>query len=215
MIIELSRLIPLPLTEIDHSDSEVWEAESLIFKPGDRIFFYAESGKGKTSLLSVIYGIRKDYKGKVFFDSEEIRDLNSRQLSSIRKRKLSYIFQGLELFDELTALENIILKNRLTDFKSINEIREMAAKIGISAFLNRKAGQLSFGQKQRVAIIRALCQPFDFLLADEIFSHLDDKIKKECMELISDELVKQDAGILFTSLSGGTDRDFFTKQYRV
>ncbi|MGC9341123.1 MAG: ATP-binding cassette domain-containing protein, partial [Bacteroidales bacterium] len=120
----------------------------------------------------------------------------------------------LELFDELTALENIQLKNRLTGHKSASEIIKLAEILEISGFMNRKTEILSFGQKQRVAIIRALCQPFNFLLADEIFSHLDDVIREKALEVITDELENQGAGILFTSLKE-SENGFFNKKYRV
>lgn len=215
MTIELKRLIPLPLAETYHSDSEIWEAGSLVFNPGEKIFLYAASGKGKTSLLSIIYGIRKDYYGKVLIDGNDLRSFSLKKISSLRKKNLSYIFQGLELFDELTALENIQLKNRQTSFKTKGEIDEMAEILDISGFLNRKSGILSFGQKQRVAIIRALCQPFDFLLGDEIFSHLDEDLKSKSSQLIGKELKEQGAALLFTSLEEFNEHFPFTKRYRV
>ncbi len=215
MIIELKGLIPLPLKEIDHNDSDLWEAESIIFKPGEYIFLFADSGKGKTSLLSIIYGLRKDYQGNVLLDGKDLSAMSLKELSELRKKKISYIFQGLELFDELTALENIMLKNRQTGFKSTEEIQEMAIKLGISNFMHRKAGILSFGQKQRVAIIRALCQPFEFLLADEVFSHLDRNIRENGFDLLREELEKQKAGLLFTSLGEHKNNPIFTNKYRV
>jgi len=215
MTIELRRLIPLPLTETDHSESEIWEAESLLFESGQRIFIYAASGKGKTSLLSIIYGLRKDYKGNVLIDGRELSEFSLKEISCLRKNKFSYIFQGLELFDELTALENIQLKNRQTSLKTKEEIEEMAEILEIPEFLNRKAGILSFGQKQRVAIIRALCQPFDFLLADEIYSHLDDNLKSKSSGLIEKEISEQGSALLFTSLRESDNYLSFTKKYRV
>ncbi len=215
MTIELKGLIPYPLAETDHSDSEIWEAESLIFNPGERIFLYAASGKGKTSLLSIIYGIRKDYNGKVLIDGKGLKTFSLKEISKLRKQKLSYIFQGLELFDELTAYENIQIKNRQTSFKTKTKINEMAETLEISGFLNKKAEILSFGQKQRVAIIRALCQPFNFLLADEIFSHLDEDLKTKSSDLIEKEIKEQGAALLFTSLSSFNDSFPFTKRYRV
>jgi ABC-type lipoprotein export system ATPase subunit len=214
MIIELRKVIPLPLLEIDHGDSEIWEKESLIFEAGDRVLLSAPSGKGKTTFLSMIYGLRNDYQGDVILDGLNINKIKPLQLAFFRKRKLSYIFQGLELFDELTAMENIQLKNRMTNYKSVQDILELAEILGISRFMNRKAGILSFGQKQRVAIIRALCQPFEFLLADEIFSHMDEVIRQKALDVISEELKKRAAGILFTSLKE-SENGFFNKKYRV
>jgi len=214
MIIQIKNLIPIPMVELDTRDSEIWETDSLSFPPGEKILLYAESGKGKTSLLSVIYGLRHDYKGEVYLDDKKLDHLSSFEVSDIRKNKISYIFQGLELFDELTAMENIQLKNRQLHYRTAQEITEIADTLEISAFLDKKAGLLSFGQRQRVAIIRAFCQPFEILLADEIFSHLDEKLTNQAYQLLGKELQKRNAGILFTSLEK-TERSFFTKSYRV
>ena len=184
------------------SGSGIWEAETVLFEQGSIYIIEAPSGKGKTSLLSVIYGIRKDYVGTVYLDHDDISGLNFRQWSRIRKEKLSYIFQGLELFEDLSALENIELKNSITHYKTSEEIEEMAVRLDIKAFLYRKAGILSFGQQQRVAILRALCQPFEMLLADECFSHIDQENSLNAYKLIREECNSRGAGLILTSLNG-------------
>jgi len=189
------------MLEQDTSGSEVWEADSLLLEQGRAYVVEAPSGRGKTSLLSVIYGIRKDYRGHSFLDERELGSFAPKEWSQIRKRKLSFIFQGLELFDDLTALENIQLKNRITAYHTDGRIMEMARILGIDLFLHRKAGILSFGQQQRVAIIRALCQPFDFLLADECFSHMDSENSLIAYQLIREECMAREAGLILTSLS--------------
>jgi len=201
MTIRLEKMIPLPLLEQQRNGSGIWEADAVLFEKGKSYLIEAPSGKGKTSLLSVIYGIRKDYHGAVFFNDRNILELTGRAWSDIRKAKLSFIFQGLELFDELTANDNIQLKNSITREKSSAEIRSMAEQIGIAEFLHKPAGILSFGQQQRVAIIRALCQPFEFLLADECFSHMDEGNSHITLELIREECNKRGAGIILTSLN--------------
>ena len=201
MTIRFEKMIPLPMLEQDTSGSEVWEADSLLLEQGKSYVVEAPSGRGKTSLLSVIYGIRKDYRGHSFLDERELGSFAPKEWSQIRKRKLSFIFQGLELFDDLTALENIQLKNRITAYHTDGRIMEMARKLGIDLFLHRKAGILSFGQQQRAAIIRALCQPFDFLLADECFSHMDSENSLIAYQLIREECKARGAGLILTSLS--------------
>ena len=201
MTIRFEKMIPLPMLEQDTTGSEVWEAESLTLEQGLSYVVEAPSGKGKTSLLSVIYGIRTDYRGLVFMDDRDLGSFRLKEWSQIRKSKLSFIFQGLELFEDLTALENIRLKNRITAFHSDERILEMATLLGIEPFLHRKAGILSFGQQQRVAIIRALCQPFEFLLADECFSHMDRDNSLSAYQLIREECEARDAGLILTSLN--------------
>jgi len=143
----------------------------------------------------------------VFLDDSDISTFSASEWSQLRKSRLSYIFQGLELFDELSALDNILLKNSITNQKTEKEIREMAGKLGIEDFLGRKSGILSFGQQQRVAIIRALCQPFDFLLADECFSHMDRENSHIAFKVIQEECKVRNAGMILSSLNSNGEID--------
>ncbi len=208
MIISLENLVPIPLIDIIHGNPGFWEKGKTEFESPKSYLLIAPSGKGKTSLLSIIFGIRKDYKGDISLDGINIKENDLPGWVEIRKRKISYIFQGLELFDELTAMENIQLKNRILGYKTVSEITELARSLEMEPFLEKETGKLSFGQRQRIAIIRALCQPFEFLLADEIFSHLDKKIEKQSFELIRDECEKNNAGLLLTSLHSLDEYNF-------
>ena len=201
LIFRFEKLIPLPLLEQDTEGSEVWEVQSLLLEQGKSYVIEAPSGRGKTSLLSVMYGIRTDYKGEVFLDDSNIKSFSWKDWAAIRKKKLSIIFQGLELFDDLSTLENIQLKNNITGHVSKERIEELARALGMEPYLHRKAGILSFGQQQRVAIIRALVQPFDFLLADECFSHMDKENTLKAYQLIQHECKVRNAGLVLTSLN--------------
>lgn len=201
MIFRFEKMIPLPLLEQDTSDSKVWEAEALVLEQGKSYVVEAPSGRGKTSLLAVMYGIRSDYRGEVFLDNSNIKSFSWKNWSELRKYRLSMIFQGLELFDDLSTLENIQLKNRITGHVSTERIGELALALDMEPYLHRKAGILSFGQQQRVAIMRALAQPFDFLLADECFSHMDKENTFKAYELIQHECEVRNAGLVLTSLN--------------
>jgi ABC-type lipoprotein export system ATPase subunit len=205
MTVRCEKLIPLPLLEQDISGSDVWDVDSVLFEQGKSYIIEAPSGKGKTSLLSVIYGIRNDYRGKVLLNDNPVSGFSWKDWSAHRKQHFSYIFQGLELFDSLSARDNIFLKNSMTGFKTPGEIEEMARMLGMEEFLHRKAGILSFGQQQRVAILRALCQPFHFLLADECFSHMDRDNRRIASQLIQQECQAQGAGFILTSLNEETN----------
>ena len=110
------------------------------------------------------------------------------------------LWQELRLFPELTAMENVDIKNKLTGFQKRKKIREWFEMLGISDKENVKIGRMSFGQQQRVALIRALCQPFDFILVDEPVSHLDETNSEIMGRILTEEARRQGAGVLVTSI---------------
>lgn len=179
--------------------SEVWQQQVQLEK-GKLYLVEAQSGTGKSTLCSYLLGYRHDYEGTICFDHTDIRNFATRQWVDIRRRHVSELFQELRLFGELTALENVYIKNSLTHFKSNDEIKEWFERLGIADKMNVPVARMSFGQQQRVALMRALVQPFDFLLADEPISHLDDKHADLMAELLLAEARKQEAAVLVTSI---------------
>lgn len=179
--------------------SDVWHKE-VEFHKGNYYLIEATSGTGKSSLCSFIYGYRKDYQGIICFDGVNIRNNTVPDWVGIRKKSVSMLFQDLRLFVELSAMENVQLKNSLTGCKSGKEIRDLFDALGIADKMNVKVGKLSFGQQQRVAFIRSLCQPFDFIFLDEPVSHLDESNSALIAELLVREADKQGAGVVVTSI---------------
>jgi ABC-type lipoprotein export system ATPase subunit len=200
---QLNNVIPIPLKEQGIAASEVWQTEFKL-DVRKRYFVQAPSGKGKTTFQLLLYGIRKDYEGEAMLETKDgwvnLRALSLDDWAKLRQNRLAIIFQDLRLFPQLTVEENLILKNDLTQHMPIDEIKAMAERLGVAFLWNKQAGILSYGQRQRVAIIRALSQPFDFLLMDEPFAHLDqENIKKAC-DLIMEVCAKQEAGYMIASL---------------
>lgn len=181
-------------------DSRIWKAAPFIFTRGCRICIHAESGGGKSSLLSFIYGNRKDYTGEIFFDNINIRDLNISQWCNIRQSKIALLPQEMRLFPELTVNENIQLKNNLINYKKQEEIDRLLECLGVLEKKDTYVSKLSIGQQQRVALVRTLCQPFDFIFLDEPVSHLDEANNKIVAELVEEEATKNNAGIITTSV---------------
>lgn len=200
MEITLNNLIPEPLVGTNQSGSGLWLQNNIIFLQQQVNLVLSSSGRGKTSLISFMYGVRKDYQGNLLFDSREVKNLSFEELTAIRTQKISIVFQDLRLFNTLTALENIQLKNQLTNFRSQQEILEMAEHLEVDKLLFRPINTLSYGQQQRIAIIRSLCQPMEWLLLDEPFSHLDLINIQKAWNLIMQETSKQNAGIIVTLL---------------
>jgi len=206
MKISLIKVVPAPLSEKDIRKSEIWEKDIILQTP-ENYMIYADSGKGKTTFINIIFGIRKDYSGEVFIDNKNIKSFSNYEISKIRKERISVVPQGLMLFNELTALENIQIKNKILNFKSEKEILEMFEILDIQDFINKKTSTLSYGQQQRLAIIRALCQKFEFILLDEIFSHIDKQNSLKAWNLIISEAEQQNAGIIITSLENNINID--------
>ncbi len=202
--ITLRRVLPRVFrgseAEAPVKDSQLWLREEVTFTRPDNYIIEAESGTGKSSLCAFIYGSRLDYDGEILFDGESTRGFSIERWCRLRCRALAYLPQEMRLFPELTALENIRIKNRLTDCKSEQEIRSMMERLEIEWKADSPAGQLSVGQQQRVAIIRALCQPFDFLLIDEPVSHLDARNNRTVAQLIEDEATARKASVIATSV---------------
>jgi ABC-type lipoprotein export system ATPase subunit len=184
---------------MDHKDSDIW-GRDFLFQENKTYIVSAASGTGKTSLINTIYGLRNDYTGNLFFDDKDIKNLDSKTWTEIRRTQLSLVPQGLWLFDELTAVENIKLKNCLTNHLETSTIQDYLNRCGMTMHQHKKAKILSYGQKQRIAIIRAVCQKFDFLLLDEAFSHLDYENSKIMWDIINEETKKNNASIILTSL---------------
>jgi ABC-type lipoprotein export system ATPase subunit len=199
-MIHLQHIRPEPIFSkpVLPEDSMIWNKD-LHFEKGKKYLIQAPSGGGKSTLVHIIFGLRKDYEGEVSINDAAIHDASPVMLSEIRKSQLSVVFQNLQLISELTALENIEVARQLSDYKSKKDILEMAAKLGATEFLHQTTATLSYGQRQRVAIIRALSKPFSFLLLDEPFSHLDDANIKIACQLIQEELVERAAGLLLVS----------------
>lgn len=198
MIFELDHIIPKPL-ENQIEQNSIWNTSCQLVTDKNYIVL-AESGKGKSTLTSFLYGLRTDYTGELNIDGKNTKDFSLNDWSFLRKSKLSIVFQDLKLFGEYTLLENLWVKNEITQHKTNAEIMALVEKLGLKGKEKQLCETLSYGQQQRVAIIRALLQPFEFLLLDEPFSHLDEVNSKLALELIEEECKKNKAHFLITSL---------------
>jgi putative ABC transport system ATP-binding protein len=198
MCIQLHNLIPNPLID-NKQESDIW-GKSIVFSKENSYSIIAASGIGKTSLIHTIFGLRNDYSGELILFGKNAKELRHNQWQEIRKRKISIVPQSLLLFNELTVKENIHIKNRLTAHLKESEIQQFINQSGLHPHENKKVAILSHGQKQRLSIIRALCQPFQYILLDEAFSHLDNQNKEIMRQMILEAAKKQHAGIVFTSV---------------
>ena len=203
MTIRLNNIKPSYMSDSEISESDIYLQESVLFEKGRKYLIKANSGHGKSSLLNIIYGSNANFDGNINYDGN-----SNHNTFSFRESKISYVFQDLKLFPDLTIFENIQLKNGLTNNKSVEEIDHLIDQVLLSHKRDNLVRNLSLGQKQRVAIIRALCQPFEFLLMDEPFSHLDDKNIGIITNIVSQEVEKQNASLIMTSLGDTSYFDY-------
>ncbi|MDE6484448.1 MAG: ATP-binding cassette domain-containing protein [Duncaniella sp.] len=212
--ITLDRVLPIVFhgseNEASVKDSLIWLRE-VTFSRGTDYLIEATSGAGKSSLCSFIYGVRIDYEGVIRIGDCDARSLSPRDWSKLRCSALAYLPQQLSLFPELTVMENIDIKNRLTGFKTRSEICDMLEQLGIDDKKDQPAALLSVGQQQRVAMVRTLCQPFSFMLLDEPVSHLDEANNRTAAEMIVTEARRQGGSIISTSVGNTIEIDSFTR----
>jgi ABC-type lipoprotein export system ATPase subunit len=200
MQLQIEHLIPIPLQEnVLARASGLWNKTVSLSTP-DYISVQAPSGTGKTTLIHCLYGVRTDYTGNILWQGKNLRQFSSEELALLRAKELSIIFQDLRLFPELSAWENLMIKKNLSAGIEEKEIEEWMIRLGIGAKKNATAKTLSYGEQQRLTIIRALIQPFSFLLMDEPFSHLDRNNTQLARELIFEIVQRNKAGLVLADL---------------
>lgn len=198
-MISIQNILPAPIKETTYNpNSQVWNC-SYELTQNTKYLIKAHSGKGKSTFLHSIYGLRTDYDGLIKWKDQNTRTLQEDDWVDIRQNQLSIVFQNLRLFPQLTAKENILI-NLHQENVNDQKIYEYSKKLGIDSLLEKESGLLSYGQQQRVAIIRAIMQPFQMLLLDEPFSHLDSENTQAAVELIINRCAEQKAGLILVSL---------------
>lgn len=206
MKLSLRGLVPVPLREkVNSYRSGIWN-NNLEFSKGEYVFVQAPSGTGKTTLIHILYGLRKDHDGEVIWSTHNLNATDSETLAGLRAKSVSVIFQDMRLFPELTAWENLEIKRRLTNTVSEQKVEEWLNRLGMMEKKHSLGATLSYGEQQRIAIIRALVQPFEWLLMDEPFSHLDHANIDKARALIAEVVRAHQAGMILADLD---ENDFF------
>lgn len=197
--ITLRDMLPVVFAGEAIPESQVWQSD-VTFRRGESVLVEAASGAGKSSMCAYIFGVRTDYSGQLLFNGRDVSALMPDDWQLARRVNIAYLPQELSLFPELTAWENIQLKNCLAGNLEDARIEDWMERLGIMFRRDYPAGRMSIGQQQRLAIIRALCQPFDFIMLDEPVSHLDETNNRIAAAIISEEARRRGAGIISTSV---------------
>jgi len=174
---------------------------NLKVEAGEKIGVIGPSGSGKTTLLNLVAGILTPGKGSVWIDDLEISKQNDKTRRDFRITNIGFIFQDFGLLDYLDVKNNILHPYRITRALTLNDdVRGradmLAEQMGIEDKLNRHPTDLSHGERQRVAICRALLPGPKLILADEATGNLDPKNKIHILELLFESVDKHDATLL-------------------
>lgn len=168
---------------------QVLKGIDLHIDKGEVVSIVGPSGAGKTTLLQIIGTLDKPDSGEIIIDGTDVRKLNSKKLSEFRNRRIGFVFQFHQLLPEFTAVENIMLP-ALISGSSKGEAKkramELLAFMGLEDRAGHKPAELSGGEKQRVAVARALVNDPAVILADEPSGSLDSKNKAELHQLFFD-----------------------------
>ena len=170
-------------------DLQVLKGVSLEVERGEVISIVGPSGAGKTTLLQLIGTLDKPTAGKIFFDGEEVSQMNSKRLAPFRNKHIGFVFQFHQLLPEFTALENIVIPALIAgrDRKEAEkEAFELLRIMNLEERAHHKPAEMSGGENQRIAVARALINHPDVILADEPSGSLDSHNKEELHKLFFD-----------------------------
>jgi lipoprotein-releasing system ATP-binding protein len=192
---------------------EVLKGIDLSIHPGEVVSIVGPSGAGKTTLLQIIGNLDRPDSGRLLFDGIDISDYKEKQLSAFRNRHIGFVFQFHQLLPEFSAVENVMMP-ALIGGASMNEARQRAMEmldyLHLTDRATHKPAELSGGEKQRVAVARALVNRPQVILADEPSGSLDTHNKEELHQLFFD--LRRELGQTFIivthdeTLAATTDR---------
>jgi len=181
---------------------------------GDRVAIVGASGAGKSTLLNVLGGLDRATSGKVLLGDKDLTSLDERALCNWRNKNLGFVFQFHHLMPEFSALEAVAMPAQIagkTAKEALVMAEELLVKLGLSERLHHRPSRLSGGEKQRVAIGRALINRPLCLLMDEPTGNLDPKTAESVMTLMRD-VVFEDTGFVIVThdpvIAQSTDRQY-------
>ncbi|MEQ8764883.1 MAG: ABC transporter ATP-binding protein [Planctomycetota bacterium] len=175
----------------------------LKLQPGERVACIGPSGSGKTTLVNLIAGIALPSTGRVRVGDDELTELSDAQRRARRIAKVGLVFQQLELLHYLSALDNILLPFRVSELPLTQEVRErarsLAVAMGLERLLGRPPGRLSQGERQRVALCRALVTRPELILGDEPTGNLDPDTATRILDLLFEQAERSGAALLMVT----------------
>ncbi len=187
----------------EHGGERVLDIPSWEVARSERVFLQGESGSGKSTLLSLLSGMFVPSSGQVSVLGTELSALSTRERDRFRAGNIGFVFQQFNLIPYLSVLDNILLAaqfGEIADVSARARAEELLTKVNLEVELHgRPAGQLSIGQQQRVAIVRALINSPELLLVDEPTSALDHRNRDSFLNLLTEILGESGCAMIFVS----------------
>ena len=187
----------------EQGEERVLDIPSWEIARSERVFLQGESGSGKSTLLSLLSGMFVPSSGQVSVLGTAVSSLSTRERDRFRSGNIGFVFQQFNLIPYLSVLDNILLAARFAETTGVSaraRAEELLIKVNLGVELHdRPAGQLSIGQQQRVAIVRALINSPELLLVDEPTSALDHRNRDSFLELLTEILSESGCAMVFVS----------------
>jgi putative ABC transport system ATP-binding protein len=175
---------------------------SLVFERGTLVLVMGPSGSGKTTLLSMLGCLLSPDEGTVFVDDIAVNQLTEPEKTALRQKKISFVFQAFRLFHSLSAVDNVALGFEIRDPgepRRMEMARDLLVQFGLGDKLRQEPNELSPGEKQRVAVARALAGNPPILLADEPTASLDAKAGRNICEILRNQVEKHGRTVVVVS----------------
>ena len=175
---------------------------NLKVEAGDIILIMGPSGSGKTTLISIIGTLLKATEGQILIDGQDTANLSGNKLADLRLHQLGFMFQSFNLLSALTAEQNVIVPLLLAGIdkqRSKIKVRQLLASLHLEKRLNSLPKNLSGGEKQRVAVARALANEPKLILADEPTANLDSKTGYEVMQILCSTACEEKRAVMIVS----------------
>jgi len=190
MLINLQNISKYYQNPVSNIRREVLKDISLQINRGNSLAILGPSGSGKSTLLNILGTLDSPSSGKVYLNGQEMHSLNNNQLSEIRNRKIGFVFQMHHLLSQLNLLENVLLPtlpihDKIYRNSAQKRAMELLESVGLADKIHQRPGQLSGGECQRAAVIRALINQPELVLADEPTGSLDKESAAQLAEILS------------------------------